>query len=178
MDQSINYNSEKLKTQSTNEKVNATSEADKWNNLFSINPNDEAHFLFDKWGLPIKKKGIEQPTTVEAERTKRQQWCQQELNLFLSGDPFYTFDPTPKVLCGALVTRAIFNPIAAQAQPIPEAPQDPEPEFEFQYPVLPPTPPSTEATTESATSRSHSSLSLPSLQPLPSSLSLLSFPES
>ena len=47
--------------------MRGTFEAEKWNNLFSINPNDEAHFLFDQWGLPIKKEGIEQPASVESE---------------------------------------------------------------------------------------------------------------
>jgi hypothetical protein len=143
------------------------SEGEKWNNLFVINPNSQAHFQFDKWGLPIKREGIEQPASVESERMKRKQWSQETLNRFLCGDPFITFDPTHKVLCGTVIGRANLPPAPTrhqqqllEAQPqyqIEEEAAVPNP---LDYPRLL-TPPSTEATISGSSSRTQS-VSLPS----------------
>jgi hypothetical protein len=63
--------------------MKTTSEEEKWNNWFIINPNSQAHCQFDKWGLPIKREGIEQPTSVQSERLKGKQPSQQPINRFL-----------------------------------------------------------------------------------------------
>jgi hypothetical protein len=55
--------------------------------VFSVNSNNSSHCSFDKWDLPLKTKGIEQPESIEKERSKRQQWSQNNLNLSLTGDP-------------------------------------------------------------------------------------------
>jgi hypothetical protein len=44
---------------------------EKWEKLFPVNQNDQAHFLFDKYGLPIKIKDIEQPVSIQNECSKR-----------------------------------------------------------------------------------------------------------
>jgi hypothetical protein len=130
-----------------------TSEAEKWNNLFLNNLNSKAQFLLDKWGLPITRIVTEQPALVEQERLKRQQSSQQTRNSFLSGDPFLTFNPTPKTLCNTVLGRAkIPQPLLVlQMHPVLEV---------FKYSIISPTPPSSKATTATATSRTNFSKSL------------------
>jgi hypothetical protein len=89
----------------------------------------------------------------------------------LCGDPIITFDPTPKILCGTVIGRANIpqEQIHHQHQQLVEQPQQqigeevpvPDP---LEYPGLL-TPPSTEATTSEASSRTQS-VSLP-LSPTP-----------
>jgi hypothetical protein len=85
------------------------------------------------------------------------------LNHFLCGDPFLTFDPTPKVLFG----RANLPPAPThhqhqqlEAQPQHQIEEEPTVPNPLEYPGLL-TPPSTEATTSGASS-STQSISLPS----------------
>ena len=55
--------------------------------LFTINFNDPAQFLFDKFGLLTKAKDIEQPATKEAELLKRQQ-CHKNIKFIYDGCSF------------------------------------------------------------------------------------------
>jgi hypothetical protein len=137
------------------------SEDEKWNNLFIINPSSRDHFQFDKWGLPIKREETEQLASVESEHLKRKQWSQQTLNQFLCGDPFITFNPTPKVLCGKVIVRAnLPTPNHhQQQQPKPQPHHQVEEEAAAPNPLEYPT--STQATTSGASSRMQS-VSLPS----------------
>jgi hypothetical protein len=53
--------------------------------LFLINSKIEAHFLFEKWGLPIKKE-IEQRESIKKKCLKQQQQSQNTFNLFLTDE--------------------------------------------------------------------------------------------
>jgi hypothetical protein len=65
--------------------------------------------LFDKWGLPIKKKGIEQPESMEQERLNQQLWSQNTLNLHFTGDPFFTSKPIAAKKWTAAAKSALAN---------------------------------------------------------------------
>jgi hypothetical protein len=89
--------------------------------------------LFDKWGLPIKKKGIEQPESIEQECLKPQHWSQNTLNLYFPVDPFFTYDPTPSIQCcqvnGLRISEALVhhNQEVIQPDPVPEKHLPPSP---------------------------------------------------
>ena len=60
-------------------------------------------------GFANKKQGIEQPASIEQEGLQRQQESQNTLNLYLIGDPFFTYDPTPSIQCGRVIGRKFGN---------------------------------------------------------------------
>jgi hypothetical protein len=135
-------------------------EVEKLDKLLTVNPDNEAFFLFDKWGLPIKKQGIEQPESIEQERLKQQQWSQNTLNLHLTGDPFFTYDPTPSIQCGRVIGRKFAENLVIQNQN-PQVIQ-PEPETDIQ---IPPSPNSSNPITTPPSSVSTSSRSTPGSTP-------------
>jgi hypothetical protein len=45
-------------------KQKAMTEVEQWDKLFFINPNNEAYFLLEKGGLPIKRDNIDQSESI------------------------------------------------------------------------------------------------------------------
>jgi hypothetical protein len=72
-------------------------EIEKWEKLFTINPYVQAHFLFDKWEVPIKIKDIKHQ---HQSKQKVQGVISRYLEfVLLTGDPLFTYDLTLSVQC-------------------------------------------------------------------------------
>jgi hypothetical protein len=79
--------------------------------------------------LLIKRQGKEQPASIEQERLKRQQWSQDTLNLYLTGDSFCTYNPTPSFQCGRVIGRKFAENLVIQNQNLLVIQPEPEPEI-------------------------------------------------
>jgi hypothetical protein len=55
--------------------------------------------------------------------------------LYLTGDPFFTYQPTPSIQCGRVIERKFAENLVIQNQYLPVIQPDPEPEIQ-----LPPSP--------------------------------------
>ena len=110
------------------EKVNLNwSEDEKWNKLFEIKQNDATPLHFDKCGLPIKRVGVPQPTSIESERSRRQLLTQSELNILLTGNSQFNYQPIPTINCGAVTAalREVVNHFPIPFEVPDPAPADP-----------------------------------------------------
>ena len=83
-----------------------------------IKLNDPTPLCFDKWGLPLKRMGVPQPASFESERSRKQEWSQQDLNIFLTGNSLFTYYSVPTVICGSALGLQLFVNIQL-SKPVP-----------------------------------------------------------